>query len=145
MSGVSDTKADGEPISIGEGYRPGLIGQVVALHAATYSQWAGFGSTFEARVASELADFITRLDRPANGIWHAAEGDRILGSIAIDGEDLSDSEDRGGGEGPGDRRAHLRWFIMAPSSRGSGLGKQLLDHALAFVDKQDLPRRISGH
>lgn len=34
-------------VAIGEGYRPGLIGEVVALHARTYSRWAGSGSAFE--------------------------------------------------------------------------------------------------
>lgn len=135
MSGVPDKKADRASMSIVEGYRPGLIGQVVALHATTYSQWAGFGRIFEAKVASEFAGFVTRLDRPANGIWHAADGDRILGSIAIDGEDLADGEGPSG-EGPSGERAHLRWFIVDPSSRGTGLGRRLLDQALAFVDER---------
>jgi GNAT superfamily N-acetyltransferase len=121
IDGVREPAA---PVSISEGYRAGLIGQVVTLHASTYNRWAGFGSAFECKVAGELADFVMRLDRTENAIWHAAEGDRVLGSIAIDGEDL------------GEMRAHLRWFIVDPSCRGSGIGRQLLECALEFVDRQ---------
>ncbi len=106
------------------GYRPGLIGKIVALHAETYSRWAGFGSAFECKVASELAGFIAELSGEESAIWHATLEDRLVGSIVIDGLDL--------GEG----RAHLRWFIVDPSCRGTGLGKQLLRSALDFVDER---------
>lgn len=114
---------DGSPDLIA-GYRPGLIGQVVSLHAKTYNHLVGFGSAFECKVASEFAEFVTRLDHSANGLWHAARDDRLLGSIAIDGEDL------------GENRAHLRWFIVDPTCRGVGLGRRLLSAALDFVDQQ---------
>jgi GNAT superfamily N-acetyltransferase len=110
-------------VRIVRGYRTGLIGQVVAMHAETYDRWASFGRTFEAKVATELAEFIGRLDRPVNAIWHAEHEGSIVGNIAIDGEDL------------GDGRAHLRWFIVSPTYQGAGLGKALLDSALAFVDQ----------
>ncbi len=105
------------------GYRPGVIGQIVTLHAETYSNWAGFGSAFEGKVAAELSDFTSRLDRSGNALFHATMDQTILGSIAIDGEDL------------GDGRAHLRWFIVAPAARGIGLGQELLSLALDFVDR----------
>ncbi len=111
-------------LTFGQGYSPGIIGQIVTLHAKTYSDWAGFGSAFETKVATELAQFTSRLDRTGNALWHVSSDDHMLGSIAIDGEDL------GGG------RAHLRWFIVAPAARGIGLGRQLLDEALDFVDDQ---------
>jgi len=112
------------PVPVVEGYRPGLIGQIVTLHAQYYGQWAGFGHAFEGKVATELAEFTTRLDRPFNGIWHVAHNDRVIGSIAIDGEDL------------GDGCAHLRWFIVDPACRGTGYGKRLMESALDFVDWQ---------
>ncbi len=104
------------------GYRPGLIGAVTALHARHYAETAGFGQAFEAVVATGLSAFCGRLDRPANAIWTLASGDDILGSIAIDGEDL------------GAGLAHLRWFILAESVRGGGYGRRLLDAALTFAD-----------
>ena len=125
MSDQADNRLSlATPVPIVQGYRPGLIGQIVTLHAETYSRWAGFGSAFECKVASELADFASRLDRPCNALWHARDRDHIHGSIAIDGEDL------------GERCAHLRWFIVDPATRGAGVGRRLLNAALDFVDQQ---------
>lgn len=121
---MSGTKTPVTCPIIAQGYRPGLIGQIVALHAETYSHWAGFGRAFECKVASELADFNREHDGQDSAIWHATLEGQLLGSIAIDGQDL------------GERRAHLRWFIVDPSYRGTGLGKQLLARALNFVDEQ---------
>jgi len=125
MNESPQTNDEAQPaFYIHQGYRTGLIGKIVTLHAETYEQWAGFDLTFEAKVASELAAFVQRLDRPVNRIWWAETKDRVIGSIAIDGEDL------------GDGKAHLRWFIVDPTCRGAGIGKQLLDQALDFVDRQ---------
>ena len=109
-------------IGILAGYRPGLIGRVTEMHASYYAANAGFGQYFEAVVARGLASFCDRLNHPRNSIWVATRDDHIVGSIAIDGEDL--------GEG----LAHLRWFILDDAFRGTGLGKALLATALRFVD-----------
>ena len=109
-------------LTFSQGYSPGIIGQIVTLHAKIYSDWAGFGSAFETKVATELSQFTSRLDHPGNALWHVNSDDHILGSIAIDGEDL------------GDGIAHLRWFIVAPVARRIGIGRKLLDEALDFVD-----------
>ena len=106
------------------GYSPSLIGAIIQMHAAYYSQLVGFGASFEAQLARGLADFISRLEKPENAIWHARLEDRILGSIVIDGEDLADGV------------AHLRWFIVGEEIRGAGMGKALLQRALAFCDER---------
>lgn len=89
-----------------------------------YSQHAGFGAVFESRVASGVAEFVGRLDQPCNQIWVAMLNERIVGSIAIDGQGL------------GNQQAHLRWFILDEGCRGSGIGRQLLNAAVAFCDQQ---------
>ncbi|MDW6093896.1 helix-turn-helix domain-containing GNAT family N-acetyltransferase [Vibrio rhizosphaerae] len=109
-------------IKISTGYCHGLIAQITAMHSAYYSRETGFGQPFESAVASGLAEFCGRLDHAHNEIWVAKLGEEIVGSIAIDGEDL----------GPG--KAHLRWFIVDDKARGTGVGHQLLTAALAFVD-----------
>ncbi len=111
-------------ISIQSGYRPGIIARITELHALFYARTVGFGQAFESVVAGGLAEFGYRLGNPRNAIWTATQDGQIIGSIAIDGEDM------------GSGKAHLRWFIVDDSARGSGVGKQLLDTALAFVDAQ---------
>lgn len=115
-------------IQVLPGYRPGCLGRIVDMHARFYARHAGFGVFFESRVASGLAEFAGRLDKPCNQLWTALDGDRIVGSVAIDGEDL--------GQHPEDRQAHLRWFILEDGLRGAGTGRQLLQQALAFCDQQ---------
>lgn len=125
LAAANGSSADGAPaIRLEEGYHPGLIGRITALHARHYARVAGFGAAFEAVVATGLAEFSARLDRPANRIWRAMQSEEIVGSIAIDGEDL----------GPG--KAHLRWFIVESGLRGRGVGRALIAGAVAFCDQQ---------
>lgn len=108
---------------IQEGYRPGCIGDIASLHARFYSQLAGFGSFFEHKVATELAGFATSLPSPDRQLWLCLEGGRSLASIAIDGD-------------PASGLAHLRWFIVDNTLRGTGIGRQLLERALDFADSR---------
>lgn len=110
-------------IEIQLGYRAGAIARCVEMHALYYARIAGFGRAFEARVAAGLAEFSTRLDSPRNRLWLAMQNDRVVGTVAIDGEDL------------GSNRAHLRWFIVDDAIRGSGIGRRLLSEAIAFCDR----------
>jgi DNA-binding MarR family transcriptional regulator/GNAT superfamily N-acetyltransferase len=105
------------------GYRTGLIAHITRMHAVYYARESGFGQRFESVVASGLAEFCNRLENPRNAIWVAMYGSDVIGSVAIDGEDM------------GDNIAHLRWFIVGDSARGSGTGRKLLSSALAFVDE----------
>ena len=121
--GAADS-AVASAITIHTGYRPGVIGRVAEMHAAFYAQHSGFGQFFESQVASGVAEFAGRLGEPGNQIWTAVLHDRIVGSVAIDGQDL------------GNNQAHLRWFILDDGCRGSGVGRQLLAQALAFCDQR---------
>ena len=75
-------------VTIANGYRPGVIGRTVEMHARYYGRTVAFGQFFECNVASELAEFAGRLEHPGNGLWVAERGSDIVGAIAIDGEDL---------------------------------------------------------
>lgn len=119
-----ENAATGDPTTVEEVYAPGLVGRIVEMHASYYSRRAGFGAVFETLVAAGLADFMPRLGNPRNAIWHARKDDRIVGGIAIDGEDL------------GDGLGHLRWFIVDDGMRGAGVGKALIREAMAFCDRQ---------
>lgn len=114
--------------SIHQGYTPGAIGRIVALHADYYSAQAGFGLAFESKVARELCDFCERYDAARDGLWLALLDGVIEGAIAIDG---SQAESKG---------AHLRWFIASDRLRGTGVGGALLAAALAFCDARQYRR-----
>jgi GNAT superfamily N-acetyltransferase len=105
---------------IRSGYLPGAIGRIVELHGTYYAAHWGFGAFFEARMARELAAFVSRFDPQRDGLWTALAAGRLEGSIAIDGL-------QSGTEG-----AHLRWFILDENQRGRGTGRLLLEEAVGF-------------
>jgi len=110
-------------IEIG-GYCPGAIGRVAEMHAAYYHRHWGFGLFFEAKVATELAEFLGRFAEERDGFWTVRSGNRVEGSIAIDG---LKAETEG---------AHLRWFIVSPEIQGGGWGRRLMSEAVAFCDRR---------
>jgi GNAT superfamily N-acetyltransferase len=120
-------EAPAAPITVSSGYPPGLVGRIAEMHAVFYARHSGFGQYFESQVASGVAEFVGRLDQPCNGIWAAIHNDRIVGSIAIDGQDLG--VDHVG-------HAHLRWFILDDDCRGAGGGRRLMQEAMAFCDRR---------
>lgn len=122
-----DAKASPAKKEIGiiTGYRPGMIGRIAQMHGEYYAKHYDFGRFFESKVASGLAGFSTRLASPRSQVWLAVDREQIVGSVAIDGEDLGNNE------------AHLRWFILDDSCRGSGVGRRLLSEAMNFCDSQD--------
>ena len=119
-----ETGSDMRPdeLTIVQGDIPGMIGRVAEMHGIYYAREHHFGRFFEAKVATGVAEFSDRLDKPCNQIWLAVMNGRIVGSVAIDGEDLAPGE------------AHLRWFILDDGCRGHGVGKKLLTEAMRFCD-----------
>jgi DNA-binding MarR family transcriptional regulator/GNAT superfamily N-acetyltransferase len=109
-------------VEVVEGYRPGCIGDVASLHGRFYAEHWGFGAFFEKRVATELAAFAEGLPAEGKALWLCVEAGRTLASLAIDG-DLASGV------------AHLRWFIIDDSLRGTGMGRVLISRAMAFVDR----------
>lgn len=116
----NDTRLD--ELTIVKGYTPGMIGRIAEMHGVYYAREHLFGRFFEVKVATGVAEFSDRLDKPCNQIWLAVMNGRIVGSVAIDGEDLAPGE------------AHLRWFILDDGCRGHGVGKKLLTDAMRFCD-----------
>lgn len=119
--GKPPSSAENEPIPIVEGYQPGCIGDVASLHARFYAEHWGFGAFFEKKVATELAEFAATLPSSGKALWLYVENGRALASLAIDGDHQTGV-------------AHLRWFIVDDSLRGTGIGRQLMSRAMQFVD-----------
>lgn len=112
-----------DSLEIITGYHPGTIGRIAEMHGSYYAREHNFGVFFESKVAAGLADFAGRLDKACNQIWLAVLNGRIVGSVAIDGEDLGNGE------------AHLRWFILDDGCRGSGAGRKLIAEAMRFCEE----------
>ena len=81
-----------------------------------------------AKVAIEMATFLSRFDAEQDGAWFAPIDGTIVGSIFIDGSQ-ADSEG-----------ARLRWFIVDPAYQGLGLGNRLMDAAMTFCRRQRFHR-----
>lgn len=118
------TSEQSSTISLTTGYQPGMVGRITEMHAAFYSANSGFGQFFESQVATGVADFAGRLHEPCNRVWLAMLNGRIVGSLAVDGQDL------------GDNKAHLRWFVLDDGCRGSGIGRAMMTEAMAFCDSR---------
>ncbi|MEM9763072.1 MAG: GNAT family N-acetyltransferase [Pseudomonadota bacterium] len=117
------------------GFVPGLIGSVAALHGRYYAQSNGFGTGFEATVASDMAAFSARYDAARDLILSAWDGERLAGTVTMDDAPAEIPE---GIEGA---PMQLRWFIVAPVAQGTGLGRRLMDAALSFAG----PRPVVLH
>jgi GNAT superfamily N-acetyltransferase len=106
-----------------DGWRPGIIGEIVSLQARYYARHWGFGSHFEAKIASEAANFLRRYDARADLLTSFGDADHLVGTVTVDGSDPHRPDDL----------AHLRWFILDDEARGLGLGRRLIARSLEFA------------
>ena len=105
--------------------RPGDLGMIAHLHGVLYAREHGLDTTFEPYVARPLSDFV--LAGPDAGrMWIAERGGNIVGSIAA--VRIPDSP-----------TLQLRWFLIAPEARGTGLGRRLMDAATGYCRAQGAP------
>ncbi|MBU4226810.1 GNAT family N-acetyltransferase [bacterium] len=111
-----------------KGYIPGSIGRIAELHGTYYHQYWDFKLFFEAKVATEISEFLARYNEKQDGFWTASIGGRVEGSIAIDG---IHTEKEG---------AHLRWFIVSEIMCGKGVGNWLINEAIDFCRSKKYQR-----
>ena len=104
--------------------KPGDLGMVVHLHGLIYARQYGLDTTFEPYVAQPLAQCV--LDGSGR-VWIAQDdAGRMLGSIAM--------------VDAGEHVGQLRWFLLVPEARGIGLGRRLLETALAYARERGFVR-----
>jgi GNAT superfamily N-acetyltransferase len=116
-----------DTITIRVGPRPGDLGTVLAMHGELYAREFGYDERFEAHVAGGLTTYADALGAardtgtPGPGrLWLAEDGDTTIGTIA-----LMDA---------GERTPQIRWFLVDPDTRGTGVGRRLLDLALDHAE-----------
>ncbi|AXS39372.1 GNAT family N-acetyltransferase [Breoghania sp. L-A4] len=105
------------------GWRPGLIGRIIEMHARYFARSWNFQQGFEARLAQDLGTFFESFNPQRDFVLAALEDDRISGSIVIDSGDVRGTENQ----------AELRWFIV--DSPGRGVGRRMLAAAMDHVDR----------
>lgn len=113
-----------EDVVIRHGLQPGDIGDMIRLHGILYAQEYQYDLAFETYVTQTLYEFMQTYDPARDRVWLAYCYGELIGMIAIIGK----------GKGVG----QLRWFLLRPEFRGIGLGKKLMDEAMAFCRQQKL-------
>ncbi|WP_027407659.1 helix-turn-helix domain-containing GNAT family N-acetyltransferase [Anoxybacteroides tepidamans] len=116
LSGEHQSHSD---VSI-RSFQPGDVGYVAYLHGKLYHKTYGFGRAFEYYVMKGLTEFLG--DSEGGDLWVAEVNGEIVGSIGI----TQSSE----------QIAQLRWFVVDENYQGLGLGKKLMDTAIAFCRKR---------
>jgi N-acetylglutamate synthase-like GNAT family acetyltransferase len=118
---MHDSNRVKENITLRTTLQPGDIGTIVYLHGILYAREYGFDHMFEAYVAGPLSEF-AHSGSEGERLWIAERDGQIVGCIAI----VTASAEV----------AQLRWFLVHPDARGAGLGRRLLDAAVAFSREQ---------
>lgn len=118
------TSPGGEPIAIRTDLRAGDIGRITAMHGLLYATEYGWDCTFEAYVGEHLSRFALSYGGADECLWIAErvadqETAELVGCIAIVGAEPF--------------VAQLRWFLVHPSARGHGLGRELITLAVEFA------------
>jgi len=106
--------------------RAGDMGAVIRLHGILYAREYGYDSTFEAYVASGLAEFALSYDPEWSRLWVLDRENEIVGSIAIVHRTPQE--------------AQLRWFLLHPEIRSLGMGRALVEEALRFCREKRYAR-----
>jgi len=110
-----------ENISIRTFLVPGDIGYIAYLHGKLYNQEYHYGITFETYVARGLLDFYESFDSHKDRVWICENKGQIIGFLLLQHREQ--------------KTAQLRYFIVHPDYRGSGLGKQLMNQFMEFLRK----------
>jgi DNA-binding MarR family transcriptional regulator/GNAT superfamily N-acetyltransferase len=115
LSGQEDRSVQIRP------HKPGDAGFIAYRHGVLYQQEYDLDPVFERYVFAGIARYLE--NRPAGEIWVAECAGQIVGSIAIVGVD--------------EETAQLRWFLIEPEFRGTGLGKRLMTVAIDYCRQKN--------
>lgn len=120
------------PLDI-DGYRPGAVGDIIALHARFYAEQWGFGPAFEAYVARDMQSLLSEFTEGRDLMLFAYENGRAVGSACLDGRPHPDAgtDTRGLSRVSG----RVRFIILDPAFAGKGMGKRLVGDMVTWADR----------
>ncbi|WP_461208355.1 bifunctional helix-turn-helix transcriptional regulator/GNAT family N-acetyltransferase [Desulfocurvus sp. DL9XJH121] len=98
--------------------RVGEAGWIIHRYARAFHESHGFNEEFEKYLVLGVAELM-RAQSPKSGLWVADRGGEFLGCVGVVQAEAD--------------RAQLRWLLVEPSARGLGLGRRLVEHAVAFA------------
>lgn len=114
------TRVAGEGVNIRTEMMPGDLGYVAYLHGLIYTQEQEFGLGFEGYVLKGLGEFALAYDPMRDRVWVCEDpAGRMVGFL------LGMRREEG--------VAQLRYFILLPEYRGSGIGKKLMQLFMDWV------------
>jgi GNAT superfamily N-acetyltransferase len=97
--------------------RPGDPDAIVAMHDRLYRAEHGMDHRFTAGVAATVEAAMASGWPAGGGAWIVERDGRFAGSVALTGE--------------GQHEGKVRWVLLEPELRGSGLGRRLVGEAVA--------------
>lgn len=108
-----------DTFEIKNGYVPGYSARLVDLHMNYYSATWGFGRNFESLLARDFGQMLDSYDPHRDQLIRLENAyGQIVGTLVIEANCH-----------PQDT-ARVRFFVLSPSAKGRGLGRQMLDQAL---------------
>jgi GNAT superfamily N-acetyltransferase len=105
-------------IAIRTELQPGDLGWVIYRHGALYKQEYDYGIEFENYVAVGLVEFYLQYHPSRDRAWICEHDNNIIGFLFLVHRPANTSQ--------------LRYFLIEPAYRGSGLGKRLMELFLQF-------------
>jgi GNAT superfamily N-acetyltransferase len=116
-------------MDVREGYVPGVVARLTELHTTYYGELWELGPQFEVEMAEGIAEFVGRYEPEVDGLWTVVDDERtVRGGIVIDSRRT------------GEAGAQLRYLILDPALHGNGLGRRLLERAMAFCHEKGYER-----
>jgi GNAT superfamily N-acetyltransferase len=114
---------------LGDSPRLPLASACTALMTRQYRAQFGVNRRYEIDTCKAISSFLDEFDPRHDAFWivrRPGEADGVLGCAAVDGSARQ----------VGRNFAMLRWVMLSEALRGRGLGRRLVDLALAFCRRQ---------